>query len=503
MAVKDITSIRGTIEFLKERNELLVVKKEVDLIYEMSAIHKAFENGPALFFENIKGYPNIKNLGNLFSRVDRAAAIFDVPDPRKLKFKLLDAIRKPIPPKVVEQAPCQEVVITDNIDVLATLPIPKHSEDDVGRIAGGGVVVVNGLWDGKGSSLSFRRLYFRGKDWGTLNVWPGSHLNLAIKQQRQRIPITICYGVAPAVMIRAASTISNQIMPSAEADQLAGAGAFQGSPIEICQAKTVDAYAIANAEWVVEGYLSSKFIWETEEAERIGKEGVAPFYPEWHGYLGRAIRAPKLEVTAITHRKDRPIFYTSLADSLDANHLVAFAPMGCDYALADRLAPGLVVDANRPSCLVAISGVVFQVKKRGIEDDGWVKNILLNALAQGAGIAIAVDEHVDIYNADDLLWGITTTALHERGMFWSPQGSISATGWAPVPASMAAKKRGELSDGGLAIDATIPFAARGQFKRAHYPVDKIELSKWFSEAEIATVRSLQSDWGKLLARIGG
>ena len=55
-----------------------------------------------------------------------------------MKFKFVDALHEPIPPKVVKDAPVQEVVIDKNIDVLATLPVIKHTEFDAGRIMGCG-----------------------------------------------------------------------------------------------------------------------------------------------------------------------------------------------------------------------------------------------------------------------------------------------------------------------------------------------------------------------------
>ena len=73
-----ITDIRRTIEFLEERGELLVVKGEVDPIYEIAGIQKALENGPVLLFENIKGYPAVRDIGNIFSREERVAALFGV-----------------------------------------------------------------------------------------------------------------------------------------------------------------------------------------------------------------------------------------------------------------------------------------------------------------------------------------------------------------------------------------------------------------------------------------
>ena len=144
MKEKDITSMRATIDFLKSEGEVLVVENEVDPIYEISGIQKSLDNGPTLLFENIKGYPSTRNIGNVFATDERIAKIFDVNDGRRMKFKCLDAMKNPIKPRVVDDAPCQEVVITENIDVMASIPIIKHTERDGARILGSGNPLISG-----------------------------------------------------------------------------------------------------------------------------------------------------------------------------------------------------------------------------------------------------------------------------------------------------------------------------------------------------------------------
>ena len=95
-----------------------MLRGQVDPIYEIAAIAKSFEKGPILMFEKIKGYPDFLDIGNFFGRRAPWADIFGVEDPNKMKFKFVDAIHDPIPPKVVKDAPVQEVVIDKNIDVL-------------------------------------------------------------------------------------------------------------------------------------------------------------------------------------------------------------------------------------------------------------------------------------------------------------------------------------------------------------------------------------------------
>jgi UbiD family decarboxylase len=499
MTEKNIASMRSTVEYLKEQKQLLTITEEVDPICEVSGIQKALEDGPALFFENVKGYSGVGILGNVFSRWERVADLFDVSDPKQLKFKFLEQIKNPVPPRVVENAPCQEVVITKGIDVMATLPMIQHTVDDAGRILGSGIIPTVGIPPHGGTDLTFKRIFFRGKDWASMYVWLDSHLGYFrdYHHRGEEIPMTININTPPAVVMVAAPMTIHMIIPYETVDEIGIAGAIQGSPIEICKAKTVGAYAIANSEWVIEGKLLPQKVLETEEAERIGKPRETPFFPEFFGYLGMATRANKFQVTAITHRKN-PIFYSFLADSFELENASNPIREACYYELAQRISPGLVVDVNIPRPFKHAGGVIFQVRKRRLSDEGLQKNILEVALgATHVRMAVAVDEDIDIYSADDLLWAILTRANQETNIFKGPYG---ARAYGLVPAQ-------ELSpdgqfEGGLGIDATIPWAKKSRWKRTHHPVDQIDLRRWFSKEQIDAVQLMQSEYGRLLARKG-
>jgi 4-hydroxy-3-polyprenylbenzoate decarboxylase len=499
---QEITDMRRTIEFLKERGEVLVVEGEVDPIYEIAGIQKALENGPVLLFQNIKGYPGVRDIGNIFSREERVAALFDVADHKQLKFKCVSAMEDPIPPVTLADGPCQEVVIKDDIDVMATLPIIKHTEDDAGRIMGGGVIPGVKPWVPRGSDLSFKRMHFRGKDWASLHVIRSTHLGYAVKDhQGENIPLTVNIGVPPAVMLVAGALTLHPVLPHG-ADELGIAGALQGSPVELCKAKTVDAYAIANSEWVIEGYCTPDMVWECDEAERIGKERVAPFWPEWFGYVAKATRIQKFQVTGITHRRDRPIFFTPLAHSFEHENMAKPLREACFYELAERIEPGLVQDVNILHGIKINAGVVYKVKKRNKADDAFLKNIVEAALAVSwARLVVAVDEDVDIYSADEVLWAIVIMTNYDTGLIKAAPGAM---GVSVVPAADVSRiKGGGFDIGGLGVDATRPFGLKDKFKRAHYPADQIDLRKWFTEEQIGAVRQQQCEYARLLARRGG
>ena len=58
-----------------------------------------------------------------------------------------------------------------------------------------------------------------------------------------------------------------------------------------------------------------------------------------------------------------------------------------------------------------------------------------------------------------------------------------------------------VSDGGMGIDATAPLGEQ-VYERAHYPVEEMDFSKWFSEQELAELRAMQDPYYRWLGETG-
>src|SRR5499433_1752230 len=209
---KDISSLRSTLEYLKESGELVSTDVEVDPHLEVAAIQKHFDGGAPLLWEKIKGYPNARICNNIYATAERIARLFDVDDPRKFKFKAVEAIRQPLPPIVVKDAPCQEVVITRDVDVWDRVPMISHSKSDPGRTLGAGNTVVRGRFFWGGSHIGYNRMNFRG---------PGYHMDMVATHwyRKEPIPMTINIGVPPACTMMAGSGFTYMILPKG-ADEL-------------------------------------------------------------------------------------------------------------------------------------------------------------------------------------------------------------------------------------------------------------------------------------------
>ena len=496
MKKKDITSARGTIEWLMENDDIFVVKDEVDPIYEVSGITKEFDGGPALLFENIKGYPGVRITSNVLANRERIARILDISAPEKIKFRCLDALKNQIPPEVIDDAPCQEVVITENIDVNNTLPILKHTEADAGRILGGGNTHIRK--EGMGSHIGFNRMRFRGKDWGTISLNMSSHVEyhaLETRKTRGKLPLTINICTSPAVWLVSGAGMLQLSMPVGS-DELAIAGGIQGAPVKICKAKTVDAYSIAYSEWVIEGYIdTTQVVWESEEGEKKGDD-TEPFFPEYTGYMGKVRPTYKFQVTAITHRKDNPIFYAPLAHSFEGGNLCNPLREASFFDVADRICPGLIQDVNILDGFKSWGGVAMQIKKRRKRDEGYQRNLILGAFAAATGLnfVVVVDEDVNIYSAEDILWALSTRVDPNTDVVINP--ALRGVDNFPLEKLAPGSLRMGVS-ASIGFDATIPYLIKSKFEQGVHP--KVDLSRWFTDEKISKARDMQCDYARLLA----
>lgn len=505
---KDISSLRSALEYLREIDELVVTEKEVDPALEVAAIQKHFDGGAPLLFENIKDYPNARIANNFYATAERIARLFDVDDPRKFKFKAVEAIRKPLPPIEVKDAPCQEVVITKDINVWKVVPMISHSKSDPGRTLGAGNTVVRGKYFWGGSHIGYNRMNFRGPDFSSFQISPGSHMDQVATHwyHKEPIPMTINIGVPPACSMMAGSGFTYVILPK-YADELGVAGALQGFPVEVVKAKTQDAWAIANAEYVIEGFLdTTQKVWESPLAEKDQKQGIYPFHPEWAGYMGKAYRTYKFQATAITHRKEKPIYYGLIVHGMDDHFIDVSMREAAFFELADRISPGLCIDTNIPMGLTDWGGVIFQVKKRRARDEGLQRNILSAALSISLGmrLAIAVDEDIDIYTPEDVLWALATRVT-PQSIQTVCEGGFGQT-FQPAERSSAGNRDWTQTNirfsGGTAIDATVPFIYKDAFERAHYETKSVDLSRFYTPEQIAKAKAVQNEYSKFMSQRG-
>ncbi len=510
----DITNLRATLEWLKAEGDLMETDKEVDPDLEITGLQKHLDGGPVMLFNNVKGKSHARAITNLFSDINVVDKIFGFETPVERTRKLAQAIDHPIKPKEVSQdeAPCQEEVITDDLDVNKYITAIRHTKLESELTVGSGISCVIGDYFEGGSHIGYNRMNFRWGNVGTLQISPGSHMwQVITKHYRDEkpIPLTVCFGVPPACTLVSGGAFGYALMPKG-CDEIGIAGAAQGSPVSIVKARTVDAWAIAESEYVLEGLLHPRDKrYETKEAEDADVQGRYFFHPEWAGYMGKAYKAPTFHVTAITMRKrqSKPIIFLLGVHTSDCANIDTTVREAAILGLCERLQPGIVQDVHIPYCMTDWGGCVIQVKKRNQIEEGWQRNFLTAILScsQGMRLAIAVSEDTDIYSLDDIMWCLTTRVNPQTDILNPIPGGIGQT-FMPAERMTAGERQWTASntrfEGGMGIDATVPYGYEKDFQRPVYPVDHVKPEDFFTQEQIDNAKSRMEGWVLSLARTG-
>ncbi|MBT3792909.1 MAG: UbiD family decarboxylase [Rhodospirillales bacterium] len=512
---KDITNLRSTLEWLKSEGDLIETDKEVNPDLEITGLQKQFDGGPCMLFNNVKTKPNARAVTNLFGDIKVIEKMFGWSDSEERVKKVGWAIDHPTECVEISQedAPCQEHVITENIKPNDWLTAIRHTELETELTIGSGISCVMGEYFDGGSHIGYNRMNFRWDEVGTLQISPGSHMWQIMTEHYhddKPIPMTMCFGVPPAVTYMAGAGFDYAMLPKG-CDEVGMAGTIQGSPVRKVKCRTIDAYTLADAEYVLEGYLHPRDKrYETKESEDADQQGKYFFHPEWAGYMGKAYKAPTFHVTALTMRKpeSKPIIFPLGVHTADDANIDTSVRESAIYNLCDRLQPGVCTNVHIPYAMTDWGGAIIQVKKRNKIEEGWQRNFLTAVLAcsQGARLVIAVSEDVDIYDMDDIMWCLTTRVNPQMDILNPHPGGIGQTF---MPAERMTAGAGQqwtaantVFEGGMGIDATVPYGYEQDFHRPVYPVDKVNAKDFFTDDQIENMKSRMQGWVLSLARTG-
>ncbi len=152
---KHITSLRSTLDWLRAEGDLIETDKEVNPDLEITGLQKQFDGGPCILFNNVKGKPHARAVTNLFGNIDVVEKMFGWENsPDRVK-KVSHAIEHPLAPVEISQdeAPCQEHIITENIDPNEWLTAIRHTALESELTIGSGISCVIGDYFDGGSHI--------------------------------------------------------------------------------------------------------------------------------------------------------------------------------------------------------------------------------------------------------------------------------------------------------------------------------------------------------------
>jgi UbiD family decarboxylase len=387
--------LRSFLDIAKRNHaeDLLVVSREVDPAYEITAITVKLEQEgkrrPILLFEKVRGskFPVITNLHASRSRL--ALAINAKPE--EMQKAYLSAMEKPLAPKVVSKAPVKDVVLSADKVNLYDLPQIVHHEGDAGPYI---TAAISFAKDPAGDTwnCAYNRLMIKARDTTSIHLTSAKHLwefQRIAEAQGKPLPVAFAIGVHPAIALGCLA------IGSIDEDERAIMGGLLGEPLELVKCETSDLLVPAHAEMILEG--------EILPHERT-PEG--PF-GEFTGYSLGERQREVLKVRAITHRRDA-IFQDITVGHLD-HLMLSTTPIEANLYRAVRAMVPTVKSVRVPApftCYVSIEQRI----------SGQAKNAILAVL--GADLymkrVVVVDHDVDIFNDRQMSWAIATRCQPDR-----------------------------------------------------------------------------------------
>ncbi len=423
--------LRDFLNRLAETGDLVEVEKAVDIKYEIAAyIRKTSdEDGPALYFKNVKGY-NVPVVGGLFANRRKFLLAMESTEQEAVQ-KFLLATRNKVPPKLVSNGPCQDVVLTGKDVDLSSLPVTINSEKDGGQFISIGIQISKDPETGS-KNAGIYRMQVKGKN--RLGLFaPGQDIDTQLKKAEakdQALEIAVAIGTDPSIVLSSTAKVPYEI------DELEIAGALRGSPVEVVKCKTVDLEVPATSEYVIEGKIPSHI-----------REHEGP-YGEYTGYYGPADEMPIVEVSAITRAKD-PIYHTLLTGMpTTENQVLKDIPRAA--TLYDRLSSGhpTIKAIHFPSAgathfMVAVS---FEPRYKG--EPRRLLSSILGAI--DVKLAIVVNTDIDVFNLEQVMWAVMTRCQPHEDL-------IELDGLLTLPLDPFGPPKGVAEASAIGIDATVPY----------------------------------------------
>ena len=369
-------NLREFLKKLEEEKKLIRIKKKVSTQYEIANILYSVDEKPTIF-ENVEGYDFPVFAGITSSRDIIAKALGTTKE--QLLFKLVHALRNPAAPKMVNKAPCQEVIIHD--PDLNKLPLLHHLPGDGGRYATATVCTIKDPDTGR--NVSYHRLMQISKNRFTARLIKNRQTRTTYDKIENDLEMAVCIGNSVAVMVAAS------LGPPSGVDEFAIANTLDETPLVKCVTKDLE--VPAETEIVLEGRL-------TKELDR---EGPFVDLTETRDFERQE---PVFVVDCITHRKDA-MYQALIPGRLEHKILMGMPKEPTIYDEVSKVVTckNVLITMGGGSWL---HGIV-QIEKKKPEDGKKAIEAAFNGHKSMKHVVV-VDEDVNIYDPNAVEWAIAT-----------------------------------------------------------------------------------------------
>ena len=466
--------LRDFISTCERVGQLKRVKAEVDWDLEISHVSKFVEEkrGPALLFENVKGYASPVFTG-AFATTQRLGLILgkgtDLSMAQLTKEWMNLAIRKLIPATELKSGPIFENILQGEKVDVNIFPSPRFYELDGGRYFGTTVFMVMEDPETGDVNLGTYRMQVLDKTTLGVQILKGKRGDVILRKYQKmgkKMPACAIIGGDPLLLLAGAAMVAR----SSEYDVV---GSLRGTPVEIVRGQLTGLPIPAYAEIVLEGEI---------DPEILREEG--PF-GEFIGYytdeLIKPIPKPTLKVQRIYHR-DNPILWETSAGRpvTDVHMLLSFTQSAMLWTELTRMEIPGIKSVYMPPEAAGRFWAIASVEQMypGHAEQVGAAVIATNTASYCCKGVIIVDHDISADDLPRVWWALGTRFNPARGTQIINRGRSTPLDPALEPGS------DKLITSRIILNATIPF---------EWKVKPTEIK--LSEIVADTVRSRWAEYG--------
>ena len=380
-----------------------------------------------------------------FAFGDRGAQLVDR---ERLVREMSEKLGDKKPPQTVpaSEAPVKEVILKGKDVDLGILPMTKHGARDSTKYITAGCMISKDPTTGI-PNVGIYRHELKGKNKLGLAAFSAHHIAYISRhyaEMGKRMEVAIFIGHHPTVVL------GSMTKGDIDMNELEVMGGLLGEPLLMTPAETVDLEVPAWAEIVIEG---------TVDTTHIDADGPFAEYSGYYGERGgRTVYV--MDVTAITMRKD------AIYQDLDPAHrehnlLSALFFESAVFDQVKRVVPTLKA-VNVPLSASAAFHIYLSIKKR-IQGEGKWAGMAALLSDPYTKMAIVVDEDVDVYDEQEVLWAIATRVNAAKDIQVLPW--VAGSEYDPTSYDETATGRGNMTTK-VIIDATKPVGIDFQIRCA-------------------------------------
>jgi UbiD family decarboxylase len=458
------TDLREWICEAEKLGEVKIVRganwqEEIGLASDVVIPH---DDGPAVIFDEVPGcLKGFRVLINVFAGKRRAMTLgfpqgLTKQDLSQAYFDHYQKNARHVPSVFVDDGPVFENVLTGEQIDIEKFPAPIWHRRDGGRYIGTGCYSVTMDPDEKWINVGCYRAMIQDRRSVSLLIVPGKHGYMHREKyftRGEKMPLVIVVGGDPLFFFMAGTEHPYGVC---EFDIVGG---MRGRPVELVRGRVTGLPFPANAEIVLEGFLSNE-----------NRKNEGPF-GEWTGYYASDESAqPVMEIETIYHRND-PVILGVPPLGGGSDEMARYRAIMRSAMLKQELQHAGVPDVRQVWCHEIgasrmLHGIAIKQRYPGHAKQVGVLAASCGSTVYGCKMVIVVDDDIDVSNFDQLMWAMVSR--------YDPATSVDIlrrmrTSPADPRLTPEQRRMRDLTNSRMVVDATRPYDWMDKFPRVNAP----------------------------------